>query len=288
MKRSVLAAQIQTDSHEEFVNVLSNFSTPIKIGTKFVEISHRNLCGDIILGIFVSTQKADLPPQHMPGNDDDYSAIPIEEGKGLAYPNVFLYDQTKRLFLWEVNTQGMDIKRFAKYFAIYDKENETNINAEFLPVTTIDFMERVSQLERISTVDIKVADPQKIVERSQTSLSAIQKLAEETNATKSVGIKLQATRGHSLSLAGIKQWLEEIFHLNNDENAKIQCKTKGEFYNEDGNLEETTIDLLIDRFRTSFELPKNVEASLQEEKRKQGITECYSTLLRMFNQLNVS
>lgn len=287
MKRTVLAAQVNADSYDEFVEALMNSSLTIRLGAKVVEISHTEEDRDLIKGIFVSTQKADLPPQHAPGDDDDYSAIPIEEGKGLAYPNVFLYDKTRRILLWEVNSQGMDIKRFSKYFTEYDKENDTNIHAEFLPVTTTDFMERVSRLERISDLDIKIADPLQIVERSETALGSIPQLVEESNATKSVGIKLQAAKGHTLSINSIKQWLGDIFHMNNEENAKIQCKTKGLFYDDEGNLEETTIDLLIDRFRTSFDLPKNENATLQEAERKRGIMEGYATLLRMFNQLNV-
>ena len=78
MKRTVLAAQVNADSYDEFVKALLNSSITIRLGAKVVEISHTDEDRDLIKGIFVSTQKADLPPQHAPGDDDDYSAIPID------------------------------------------------------------------------------------------------------------------------------------------------------------------------------------------------------------------
>ena len=181
----------------------------------------------------------------------------------------------------------MNIDRFGKYFGQYDKIHDTNITAEFLPVTTTDFMERVSKLYLISTLDITIADPLKLVERAETALSTISKIAQEENATKSVELKLKATYGKTLSLASIKQLLQEVFQRNNEENAKIKCKTKGYFFNDEGNTEETTIDLLIDRFKATFDLTKNEKATLQVAERKGGIIECYNCLLRMLSQLNV-
>lgn len=45
-----------------------------------------------IVGLFVTTSRKNIPPAHKPGNGDDYTALPLDDGQGLAYPNVFLYD----------------------------------------------------------------------------------------------------------------------------------------------------------------------------------------------------
>lgn len=282
MKRTVYALQVTCNDFDLFEQIISD-TTPTNFQRKVVEISFVESTEQTITGIFITTLKNNLPPQHQPGDETDFSAIPIPEGKGLAYPNAFLYDKQRNIILLEANTLGMNDKLLERFFLLYDTQHETHLECKFHPVTTTDFLERLLGLKTIGSVELTIADPLQLFQRSETALANIQNIATENNADKSITIKLKATKGNSLSLELIPK-LRAILHLNNQENAQIKCKAKGAYYNDDDNLVETTIDLLIDRFKSSFELSKQEEVTIQANERKIGIRSCYQDLLRNLQQ----
>lgn len=165
MKHTVYASQVTCNDSNLFEHILCN-TTPTLFRKKVVEISHVDDTEQTIIGMFVTTLKTDLPPQHQPGDETDYSAIPIPDGKGLAYPNVFLYDKQRKIMLWEVNSLGMSDKKLEQFFAKYDTDHDTNLDCHFIPVTTIDFLERLQRFRIIGSVELTIADPLQLFQRA--------------------------------------------------------------------------------------------------------------------------
>ena len=69
-----------------------------------------------IVGLFVTTSRKNIPPAHKPGNGDDYTALPLDDGQGLAYPNVFLYDPQFKVLYLETNRMGVSPSKICAYF----------------------------------------------------------------------------------------------------------------------------------------------------------------------------
>lgn len=280
MKKKVYASVVSSSNYDTFEQVLTGNTEVIHVGNKLVEIAHVEETETYVTGVFVSTQTANLAPQHQPGVEGDYSAIVIDEGKGLAYPTAFLYDRERHIILWEANTLGMNEKRFEVFFQQYDRNHHTVMQCSFSPVVTTDFLERITSLQRIDSFFLKIGDPLQILNRQDASFEEMRDLANSSNATGTIELKIKADTGHTLSIDYIRSQIQSILHLNNRLNAQIQCKTSGQILNDEDNLEKTTIDLLLDKFVTYYDIDRVDNASIQADLRKNGLRQAYRVLQR--------
>lgn len=288
MKKRVYASTVVSSDFDTFESIIAGNVPVLHLNNKDVEISHVHQNADVICGLFVSTQMANLAPQHEPGIEADYSAIEIEAGKGLAYPNAFLYDKARHILLWEVNTQGMNEKKFETFFRVCDNRNGTNMQCHFYPIVTTDFLERINRLERINSFSLKVGDPIQILNRDEASFADMRNLARSAEATGTIEVKVKASPGHTLSIDFIRSQVQSAVRLNRDNaDANINCRTSGFYYNEDDNLESTTVDMLIDKFVAYYELDQLDNASIQAESRKNGLQQAYRFFLRKLTEYRV-
>lgn len=286
MRKKVYASTVVSSDYDTFESIIAGDVSVLRLNGKSIEISHVHQNDNVISGLFVSTQMVNLAPQHEPGIEADYSAIEIEDGKGLAYPNAFLYDRTRHILFWEVNTQGMNEKKFEIFFNQCDKLNGTNMQCHFYPVVTTDFLERINRLERISSFSLKVGDPIQILNREEASFADMRNLARSSEATGTIEVKIKASSGHTLSIDFIRSQVQSAVRLNND-NANINCQTSGFYYDEDDNLESTKIDMLIDKFVTYYELDRLDNASIQADARKNGLQQAHRYFLRKLAEYRV-
>lgn len=98
---------------------------------RFIEQNHRT---NLITGLFVTTQRNGIPPTHTPGQDD-YSAVPLSDGQGLAYPNTILYDPTSHVLYLEINQIGVSEKRICEYFSAHaNRLNIANFRLTLAPI----------------------------------------------------------------------------------------------------------------------------------------------------------
>ena len=288
MRKRVYASTVVSFDFDTFESIIAGNIPVLRISGKSVEISHVHQDDNVISGLFVSTQMVNLAPQHEPGIEADYSAIEIEDGKGLAYPNAFLYDRTRHILFWEVNTQGMNEKKFETFFKECDKLNNTNMQCHFYPVVTTDFLERINRLERINSFSLKVGDPLQILNREDASFADMRNLATSAEATGTIEVKVKASAGHTLSIEFIRSQVQSALRLNRDNaNANINCQTSGFYYDEDDNLESTKIDMLIDKFVTYYELDRLDNASIQADARKNGLQQAHRYFLRKLAEYRV-
>ena len=288
MRKRVYASTVVSSDYDTFESIIAGNVPVLHLNGKSVEISHVHQDDNVISGLFVNTQMVNLAPQHEPGIEADYSAIEIEEGKGLAYPNAFLYDITRHILFWEVNTQGMNERKFEKFFQECDQRNGTNMQCHFHPVVTTDFLQRINRLERINSFALKVGDPMQILNREEASFSDMRNLATSAEATGTIEVKVKARAGHTLSIDFIRSQIQSAVRLNNNNvHANINCKTSGYYYDEDDNLESTTIDMLIDKFMDYYELERLDNASIQADARKNGLRRVYQSFLRKLTEYQV-
>ena len=104
-------------------------------------------------------------------------------------------------------------------------------------------------MERINSFSLKVGDPIQILNRDEASFADMRNLARSAEATGTIEVKVKASPGHTLSIDFIRSQVQSAVRLNRDNaDANINCRTSGFYYNEDDNLESTTVDMLIDKF----------------------------------------
>lgn len=131
-----------------------------------------------IVGLFVTTSRKNIPPAHKPGNGDDYTALPLDDGQGLAYPNVFLYDPQFKVLYLETNRMGVSPSKICAYF-------EARAIRDSIPTFWIDF--RFSIEEPIIASNLQFMDRKngintvymKLYKEVSTVVDSIQRLRKE-------------------------------------------------------------------------------------------------------------
>ncbi|MCC8145682.1 MAG: hypothetical protein LIO93_04415 [Bacteroidales bacterium] len=250
---------------------------------KAVEISHIEEDENVITGVFVSTQQKDLPPVHKPGNEEDYSAIIIDKGKGLAYPNMFLYCKSTGSLLWEYNRYGL-LETGMEYF--FDRcLNQEGIESDtkLLPVMNLAVYDRIQNLLNVKEVEIQIAHPTAVLREIQRNspLAGIAHLADQFGASSSFYLKMKA-EVHSMNKNSVFDVLN-FMKNNHVDTGRVKNKLviKGTKVDDDRDrLVEETINFTTDRITDYFPL-REVERndSLQISERKQGIREVYNRII---------
>jgi len=302
--KKVFCYNVRLADGYEFSDVLKDkrFHNPVNLGLKTIEIGHLSVDAGkrLIYGIFVATQTKDVPPAHKPG-EDDYSAIPLESGEGLAYPNAFLYcEQTKVLFM-EYNRYGVTPNFLYEFFgANAQRENLLDWEMGIEIVLNRDAYERASKLTSIKEFVIQVASPEQLLfeeSKSKGAISEVVQFASEYNATKAITITLKGnyndggiTQNKILSL--IKK-LQSIGQKTDTASGRMKNsivvvgKTRlGEENNLEGQEIEDTINLFLDKVEGYFELENiRLHTNLQPTARKTGMYDVYYALIGTIRSL---
>lgn len=147
--KKVLCSVVLTEGNRLFEEILLDESLryvlPYK--NKSIELSHVVDEGEIITGMFVATQTKDIAPIHTPGDEDDYSAVSLEEGKGFAYPNIFLYSKNTKVLCWEVNRSGLLESGMEYYFnSISEVYSGNSYHVSIVPLMNLEASQRLNRL----------------------------------------------------------------------------------------------------------------------------------------------
>lgn len=240
-----------------------------------------------ITGLFVTTQNKNIPPAHEPGNDE-YSAVPLKNGEGLAYPNVFLYcTKTHALYL-ESNRAGVSGKILCNYFMEKMKKDKIpgfsmNLNI----ILTADAYNRIKRSKYVKKVDFQIADPILLLQQQvfqDGPIKDFSKLAKDINASKSIGVTLSG----ETEIGGLakKKILDIMDNFNSilpeyvtKGRAKNRLVVHGVYEDEEGEGErEEIIDFFLDRVTGYFTLEDfTLAKDLQPKERKDGISNVYLT-----------
>ncbi len=289
MKKRIYAHLIETSNSDLLEELLANFTSTMTIGEKEVEISHIENNIEFIVGIFVCTHNKSLPPQHTPGAPEDYSAIPLEDGKGLAYPSVFLYVKDINVMLLESNSGGITESMLKKVFNEYDKTQIRKIKAKLAKIIYLDGYERVNRGSIISKFNMRILQPTSMLSRRENDLTATKSLAEESGASKSLEISLVANTGETLNRNFIQQSIDYFRRFSNDGQNDVADKLKVDvqYSNCEGDMVEESINLMLDRFNKIIVLPdqEGNQTTIQATERIQAIIGVYDEYIEMIREL---
>jgi hypothetical protein len=250
---------------------------------KQIELSHVVDEGDIITCLFVATQTKDIAPIHLPGDEDDYSAVPIENGKGFAFPNVVLYIKSLKVLLWEVNRNGLLESGIDYYFnTVSGLRFNNTYQVSLAPVMNLDASTRLRGLLEMDSIEFQIAQPLTFLREEagrEGAMSDISKLVNQTNATQSVTIKLVAdkTGANKLNPVGILSIVNKFLGLPHTDHGRVKNKLVivGKSGDEESIIEET-INFVADRFEMNFRIERlEIAPHLQVNERKEGIKLVY-------------
>lgn len=287
--KTVTVFKVELSGLDDFSKILlnPNFHSAIELDSqkttelKFVE----NNSNGTITGLFVTTQKKGIPPAHTPGGDD-YTAIPLDDGQGLAYPNTILYVlHTGSLYI-ESNRAGVNEGRICDYFTSHAINNGiAGFNISLLPILKPEAYKRVDRMMLIDSVECKIANPIQMIKDSvkEGAIRQFGTLAREMNATKTMSIIFKSeeiTGGLSKSeILNMINFFSRVISGTSTEHRNNKLKIIGRKHlgSEDMSTAEEIVDLLLDKIKGSFKLDEpNVASHLLYTDRKRGITEVYS------------
>lgn len=289
VKKNVTVYTVELQGANSFRDVLLNteFHNPVRINQyktselKFIQ-EHSN---GTITGLFVTTQKKGLPPAHKPGEDNDYTAIPLGDGKGLAYPNTILYDSTTNTMYIETNRIGVNAEKICEYFKIHSESISANISITLAPILKTEAYERVQNMSFIDSMECKVANPTQLI-RNQMENGSIKEfgiLANQLNATKTISIVVKSEEevGGINKIEALK-FIDFFSRFVNsaayDRRNKLAIKgRKNSIETNEGELVEEDVNFFLDKIKDSFTLDEpNIASDLQPTDRKNGITLVYN------------
>lgn len=294
--RKVFSSLVDFQGTPNFESVLLSpnlrqYVLPYK--NKQIELSHVTDEGDYITGLFVATQTKDIAPIHLPGDEEDYSAVPIENGKGFAYPNVILYIKSLKVLLWEVNRNGLLESGIEYYFNTF---SELRFNASFqvslAPIMNLDASTRLNRLLEMDSIELQIAQPLSFLREvagQEGAMADISNVVNHTNATQSVTIKLVAdkTNINKLNPVGILNIVRDFLRLPHIEHGRVKNKLVivGKSGDEE-NIVEETINFVADRLEKNFKITRlEIAPHIQVNERKEGIKLVYFDAVNLIRSL---
>ena len=248
---------------------------------RFVEQEHRT---GIITGLFVTTQRKNIPPAHTPG-EDNYTAIPLDDGQGLAYPNTILYDPTFHVLFVENNAVGVSEKKICEYFNSHARRlNIQGFKLNLAPILKSEAYERVDNMDIIDLMECQIATPIGLLrEQMRTeSLSNFAELAVNLNATKTISITVKAeevsggiSKHEALGFIHLFETIAQAAGFNKRNKLKYKGKMRSPEY--DNGMVEEEVNFFLDKINGYFNLDEpNIATNLQFHDRKQGIINVYT------------
>ncbi|WP_319505130.1 DUF6731 family protein [Bacteroides graminisolvens] len=289
--KNVVIFRLELQGDMSFENLLLDeaYQSPIAINEyKTAELNYvnRNSNGTIT-GLFVATQKRNIPPAHRPGGEE-YSAVSLADGEGLAYPNVILYDPTTAALYLEVNRLGLSNTQIEDYFKLHAANNGVpNLSITLAPILKPNAYDRVNNMLSVMEVEVKIANPVLML-REQNTTGAIHQFAEAAkniNATKDMKLVL---KGEEVKGGLIKEEVLRVINVfshmfnrteasSSDRYNKLIIKgSRRSSEEEDVEIIDEVINFVLDKIKDRFPLEEqNIASGLQFSERKSGITSVY-------------
>lgn len=296
--KKVFCYDVSIPDGYRFTDVLMNpeYWVPVDLGVKKVEMFsvQWDAARRTVSGLFVCTQLKDIPPAHIPG-DEDFSAVPLENGQGLAYPNAFLYCEQTKVLLLEYNKYGVGTKNILDFFGGNSHRlHHLDWDMGLELILTLDAYQRAERMVTIKEVKVQIATPQNLVRHDtyeNGSIEDIARLASELGASRSISMTIKGDYENG----GIKKnkilRFMDFFNIvgqhfeNTPWNLKNSLEVIGTVNTDEGEVEDH-INFFLDRLVGYFELEdQRVHAHLQPITRKSGMEEVYLQLAGSLRQI---
>lgn len=265
--------------------------------TLFEHPAHENY----LEGVVITTQDSDIPPKRNK-ETGALSSVEIDTRlEGFAYANVFLYDKSRKVFVYEINKNGCFPRQFID--AVYSlwnrvddgEEERTRFSLNFPVFARRDEYNRMLRMNYYKKISIEVVNPQGLV---------VDRLADDGSIEQWIKASAQRAAGCNANVIKIEQIAlskrENPEGLSHNVVQEIVDKTRALFgrsnlqklevqgYTDDaeGDRRCRPVDLLTDSFNESFRIPDvQVHSNLQRAERKAGIEALYNRILREITEI---
>lgn len=253
-----------------------------------------------IVGYVVTTQDSDIPPKRNK-NTGAFSAVQINPRiEGFAYANIFLYDTSRNVFVYEVNKNGCYPNQFID--AVYanwnindaDEDARTRFDLKLLPFVRLNEYNRMLQMSYYKKICVELANPQGLVAKLREENDGIGNLLKYTaqnaydNNANSVRLEQVASsrrlNPQGLSHNVIRGIVDKILSKCREDIQHLEVHG----YNEDVDDSRRCrpVDLLADTFNESFRIGDiQVHTNLQITERRTGIEGLYNRILPEIRQI---
>lgn len=256
----------------------------------------QTVVADCMVGLIITTQDKDIPPKRHK-ETKLFTPIDIDVAtEGLAFGNIFLYDTTRNIILYEVNRNGCFIPQLKEF--IYSLWNAANINDRFSLTFPIIFRrheyERMLRMDFYKNICVELLNPRELVqcfnEETDSLANNILKYniaAGVRNNANSITIKQTSLTRRlnpmGLSATLIKDIIDvirlKIVKQERGQNIKT-LKVEGYFDDPESGKGVKTIDILGETFKESFRITDiEIQSDVQEIERRIGIETTYQKIL---------
>ena len=244
-----------------------------------------------IIGLVETSRDNNIPPKKN-RKKRTISKLGLDDGEGLAYANVFIYEKRRGILMYEVNKFGCFVDHFVEYVYKSCKRSErfTAFDITLEPILNANEYRRLMDMRFYKSITIQVANPQDIIDSYRhrndalfnVCSSAVNLDSKKVNFTFEV-----SARGNQRGLTPnrLTRTVNNVLEVvrgplgNNVEKFEV----KGYETDSDDNRLQT-IDLIADRYLKYIELNEPRENSdLLEGQREHEIKRLYERCLPDFD-----
>lgn len=240
---------------------------------------------DYLVGIIETSRNNNLPPKKSK-KAKTLSRLGLNIDEGLAYGNVFLFDKKRNILMYEVNKFGCYLDHFISF--IYSALKDTTLFKKFKikleVVLTSDEYNRIVNMNFHKSVEIQIANPDKIMEEFKHKNGAIYNVCESANQFNSSRVfakfEVEAKKTKKgLTTKTVTEVLNEVTSLLQGRSAEnIQKVIVTGYENDIEKLQK--IDLIADRYIREIALDEPRENNnLLEKQRTDAIVSLHKGCL---------
>ncbi len=248
---------------------------------------------DLIVGLVETSRTDNIPPKKNQSKKT-ISKLGIEEGEGLAYANIFIFERKRQILMYEVNKFGCYVDHFLLYLYRCTKGSKKykDFKITINPVLKSNEYQRMLDMRFHKSLEIQVANPKKILENYKHENDALWKICSSSSSISSTKVSTKfevAANGNSTGLASrslrsIVDRALEIIRGPLGANIKKLVVEGYESDSDDNKLQP--IDLIADRYLKEIELDEPREnIDLLETQRSTEIRTLYDRCIRDFDAI---
>src|SRR5690606_14676676 len=224
---------------------------------------------DYVVGLIETSRDENIPP-HKDRQKGKVKSLNLPEGDGLAYANVFYYDVSRCVILYEVNKSGSVLDHLFEF--LYKKlvKYKKKYSVSSFPILKKDQYEKLIKMTK-TAIEIEVAHPVKVAkeqEEKYSSMFSVFKRAAELDATKlKVSFSVDA-RHSTLKDLPANDTITEISEYSKLMGADVEHVRVSGYVNDGVDDKIQKIDLVTDRLTGVIELrePRQAENLLENQR----------------------
>ncbi len=252
-----------------------------------------------IVGIVEKVQERNIAPikDKVSGETNPLDIDVSREGP--AFANIFLYSKASKIFLYEINKNGMFLSRFIEAMtSIWNNGHQSEpIKIHSCQLLRKDEYERLSRFSRFSSFEIELTNPRELYRelssRNDTLSRAIKNYLNENNLDSNI-IKIKQSvfnkrvQSQHLNESAIREFIEiNRTMLSAEARSNIrELKFSGYYQDSDDEKMSTEVDLVGDTFKLFLKLQDRILISdFQTNERKSEIERLYLSNLAEFQSI---